>query len=447
MDGFKGRLKNSLQIQLICGLSTAIGVVAIAAGMVSYVASFHEANEMHDALLRQVAALANHQSILVSDLNNATIDANELELENRIILQSLTNPTTNVSTLPLAPTLPDGLQTIRFEKKSYRVFIKTRPDGERIAISQDVDIRDEIARDSAMRSVLPFLTLIPILIWVIVKIVRQMLKPIAELASEIDARRYQELHPLSVPSLSVEISPFVTAINRLLDRVNQASTAQRRFLADAAHELRSPLTALSLQAERLGAAEMSLQAKERLKTLRQGIVRARHLLEQLLSLARAQGNTPAPTSKVSVQAIYCRVLEDLMPLAEAKGIDIGVANSFDVTLLIQELDLVMIIKNLLDNAIRYTPYGGRVDLFLTETAQHVVITVEDNGVGIPMLERDRVLDPFYRLLGVDQTGSGLGLSIVKTVVGRLNGRIELAHSNQFSQGLKVSVLLDKLTYM
>jgi two-component system, OmpR family, sensor kinase len=447
MDGFKGCLKNSLQIKLIGWLSVAITIVAITTGVVSYVDSFHEANEVQDGLLIQVAALANHQSILVSDLNNATIEANGLEPDNRIILQSLTQPTANVSTLPLALTLPDGLQTIHFEQSSYRVFIKTRPDGERIAISQDTEIRDEIARDSAIRSVLPLLILIPILIGVIVKIVRQMLKPIAELAMEIDARRYQELHPLSTPRLSAEIRPFVTAINRLLGRVNQASITQRRFLADAAHELRSPLTALSLQAERLDAAEMSFQAKERLKTLRQGIARGRYLLEQLLSLARAQGTTPEPTNKVSVQMIYCRVLEDLMPLAEAKGIDIGVVNSFDTKLLIHELDLVMIIKNLIDNAIRYTPHGGRVDLFLTETVQQVVITVEDNGVGIPVFERERVFAPFYRLLGADQTGSGLGLSIVKTVVERLKGRIELAHSNQFSQGLKVSVLLDKQTYM
>ena len=132
-----------------------------------------------------------------------------------------------------------------------------------------------------------------------------------------------------------------------------------------------------------------------------------------------------------------------MPLAEAKHIDVGVAITSDVHLLANELDLVAIVKNLVDNAIRYTPDGGCIDLSVVDEPNHVILEIEDSGVGIPEGERERVLDPFYRVLGSDQTGSGLGLSIVKTIAERLQGRIELSDSSQFPQGLKARVVLEK----
>jgi two-component system OmpR family sensor kinase len=171
---------------------------------------------------------------------------------------------------------------------------------------------------------------------------------------------------------------------------------QRRFVADAAHELRSPLTALSLQAERLAEADLSAQAQERLRALRQGIARGRQLLDQLLSLARAQSDVRPPPARVSVHEVYRRVLEDLMPLAQARQIDIGVEGAPDVAVWTSELDLFTLVRNLADNAIRYTPEGGRVDLIAEDTEGQVTLRVRDNGPGIPPTERDRVFDPFYR---------------------------------------------------
>ena len=263
------------------------------------------------------------------------------------------------------------------------------------------------------------------------------------LADEIDARSEQELHPIQQAHVPSEIRPFVIAINRLLQRVSDSMQLQRRFLADASHELRSPMAALSLQAEMLSNVDMPDEAKKRLARLRQGIDRGRNLLDQLLSLARAQDAKATPTKTISVQQVYRRVLEDLMPLAEAKHIDVGVAITSDVHLLANELDLVAIVKNLVDNAIRYTPDGGCIDLSVVDEPNHVILEIEDSGVGIPEGERERVLDPFYRVLGSDQTGSGLGLSIVKTIAERLQGRIELSDSSQFPQGLKARVVLEK----
>jgi len=231
------------------------------------------------------------------------------------------------------------------------------------------------------------------------------------------------------------------AINRLLGRVGQSMESQRRFMADAAHELRSPLTALSLQAERLADAEMSGLARERLTVLRQGIERGRSLLDQLLTLAKAQSVIDLPKSRVSIQSIYRRVLEDLMPLAEAKHIDIGVENTLDAEVWASELEMIAVVRNLVDNAIRYTPAEGRVDLSVGTSNGKTFLRVQDNGPGISLPERERVFAPFYRTLGSGQQGSGLGLSIVRTIADRIDAEVRLDYSDAKKRtGLSATIL-------
>ena len=312
----------------------------------------------------------------------------------------------------------------------------------RIAVAQETGVRDEIARDSALRTLMPFLILVPILLLIVADLVRKMFRPIASLSAEIDQRAEQELHPIEESHLPAEVRPFVVAINRLLGRVGQSMETQRRFVADAAHELRSPLTALSLQAERLAQTDMSDLAHERLTTLRRGIERGRNLLDQLLTLAKAQTALDRPKSSVSMQHVYRRVLEDLMPLAEAKHIDIGVEGEQDAQIWVNELDVIAIVKNLIDNAIRYTPDGGRVDLSVTTEEGRAILRIQDSGPGIQVAERERVFDPFYRTLGSDQVGSGLGLSIVKAVTDRIGAEIQLGFSDEVAHsGLCVCVLV------
>jgi two-component system OmpR family sensor kinase len=277
---------------------------------------------------------------------------------------------------------------------------------------------------------------------VVADLVRKMFQPIAALSKDIDQRAEQELHPIDDRHLPVEVRPFAMAINRLLVRVGQSMDSQRRFVADAAHELRSPLTAISLQAERLADAEMSGLARGRLTVLRQGIERGRSLLDQLLTLAKAQSATDLPKSPVSVQGIYRRVLEDLMPLAEVKHIDLGVEGAQDVEVWASEMDMIAVVKNLVDNAIRYTPEGGRIDLSVGGADGKAELRIQDNGPGIPLAERHRVFDPFYRTLGSEQMGSGLGLSIVQTIANRIGAEIRLGFGDESQQtGLIVSVIV------
>ncbi len=322
------------------------------------------------------------------------------------------------------------------------MLIRTLANGERIAVAQETGARDEIARNSALRTLMPFLILVPILLLIVADLVRKIFRPIALLSTEIDQRAERELHPIEKSHLPVEVRPFVVAINRLLNRVAQAMATQRRFVADAAHELRSPLTAMSLQAERLAEADMSDLARGRLATLRRGIERGRNLLDQLLTLAKAQAALDPPKSSVSVQRIYRRVLEDLLALAQAKHIDIGVEGDCDAQVLVNEIDLIILVKNLVDNAIRYTPDGGRVDLSVTTVDYRATLRIKDSGPGIPAEEHARVFDPFYRALGSDQVGSGLGLSIVKAIADRIGAQISLAAGDESNQsGLCVTVLI------
>lgn len=447
MDGFKRRLNESIQLKLSFYLSLAILVVAIVAGVFSFLSAFDEAHELQDDTLRQVAALFDrHHLPLVHPADEGR--AKESDEESRVIVQYLgergARPGKQDTNAPLAlpSTMSDGLHTLEVGSEPFRILVKTMAGGDRIAVAQETGIRDEIARGSALRTLMPFLILVPILLLIVADLVRKMFKPIASLSAEIDQRAEQALHPVAEDHLPVEVRPFVVAINRLLKRIGQSMDVQRRFVADAAHELRSPLTAISLQAERLADAEMSDLARERLATLQRGIERGRNLLDQLLSLAKVQARSDRPASPVSVQAIYRRVLEDLIPLAEIRHIDIGVEGGQDAQVLVSELDMIAIARNLVDNAIRYTQTGGRIDLSVTATGGRAVLRIEDNGPGIALAERERVFDPFYRTLGSDQVGSGLGMSIVKTIVDRIGAQIELGFSDEANgSGLCVCVLI------
>lgn len=444
MDGFQRKLKESIQFRLSLWLSLAILAVALLAGVFAFISGFDEAHEFQDDMLRQVAAMFDQQQLPLPAQGAGPKVAIGDE-ESRVIVQYLGEQNGSAAIpgtkrLKLPATLQDGMQTIHSGHHRYRVLVKTLASQQRIAVAQETAVRDEIARDSGLRTLMPFLILIPLLLLLVAHLVRKMFLPIAKLSAEIDGRNEQELHALAAEPLPIEVRPFVVAINRLLERVAQAMEAQRRFVADAAHELRSPLTALSLQAERLADADMPDTARQRLATLRQGIERGRRLLDQLLALARAQSAPSAASDTVAVMQVYRRVLEDLMPLAEARQIDIGVEGEAGLRVQAAEVDLITIVRNLVDNAIRYTPPGGRISLSMHSSAGGVSLQVDDSGPGIAPAEYARVFDPFYRVLGNDATGSGLGLSIVQTIASRLGARVTLAHADRKAQsGLCVIV--------
>ncbi|MDO5653405.1 MAG: histidine kinase dimerization/phospho-acceptor domain-containing protein, partial [Brachymonas sp.] len=366
-------MKHSIQFRLGLWLSLAVVCTAIVAGVFSFLSALDDARELQDDILRQAATVLARQAdpinpkhrILRQQDDDEDDDDDEDEDEHHLLVQTLpqAGEAAIAGGLALPAALKDGLHTVRIQNSNYRVMVKTMHNGQRVALSQSIAIRDEIAHDSAWRTVLPLLVLVPLLLLMVVALIRHMLRPVSRLAQDMDARNEHDLHAMPAADLPSEIRPFVTAINRLLGRVDAAMQQQRRFVADAAHELRSPLTALSLQAERLGATPLTDEAQARLLTLQQGIARNRHLLDQLLNLARAQQASHAePMQTVAVRALYRRVLEDLLPLAQEKGLDVGLADGDEMHVQAHEMDLFTLVRNLVDNAIRYTPAGGKVDL-------------------------------------------------------------------------------------
>ena len=513
MDGEQAGLSQSLQFRLARAISLAVAAMATVAGILSFRATLHEVHEFQDEILEQAAELLGPESgqaipslpvqgcLQTDDDEEGLIiqrlpalpkgsqdgkDGKQPSTTDTVTKDSLTNDKPAASSgssdatrssasrgkddddddnearcLPLPATLKNGFHAFRHQNLDYRVYVHRLRDGSRIAVSQETRIRDQIARQSALYATLPLLLLVPVLLAVMLMLIRLMLRPLAELSRTVNARQENDLQPLPKTDLPTELQPFVNAINGLLGRTGAAMESQRRFVADAAHELRSPLAALSLQAERLHAAPMSLEATERLETLQAGIRRSRHLLEQLLLLARAQnarwGQGQAATTAASVPAVVAvlpvmrRVLEDLLPLADQKRLNLGISAAPGLThdaeaderirVAADEMALYTLLRNLADNAIRYTPAGGQIDLWVDRRGTEVVMAVQDNGPGIPAEERARVVDPFYRVLGTGESGSGLGLSIVDTLVGNLKGRLRLDDAAGHAHGLLAEVTL------
>lgn len=446
MDGLKARLTNSLQFQLSAWLSGIVVLLALGAGSVSFSTSFEEANELQDDQLRQVASMFDLYDLPIRSPRPAGPHDVSLEPDLQIAAQILGEPGAQkppgqASLLALPLGVPDGLQTVIVNNESWRVLVRPLQSGQRLALGQQTAARDEIAHNSALRTILPLLALVPLLVVLVSVVVRRRLRPVGRLSLELDRRAEHDLAPLPALRLPSEILPFTSAINRLLSRLSQSIDAQRRFVADAAHELRSPLTALSLQAEGLAGAELTPHARGQLDRLRQGVQRARALLDQLLTLARFQQQTTPATEPIPASPVLRRVLEELVSYAESRQIDLAVEQQDDVRLRLREVELHAIMRNLVDNAIRYSVPGGRVDISLRRDADAASFEVVDAGAGIAPFERERVFDAFYRVLGTDADGSGLGLSIVKTLVERAGGSVSLRDGGRdtSARGLHVIV--------
>ncbi|AYR24469.1 sensor histidine kinase [Herbaspirillum rubrisubalbicans] len=443
-------MRRSLQARLSLALTLAILLVAVGAGGFGFISAYRESIRVQDDLLMQVGALlARVGGSLPAEGAVGSYPGNDHE--SRISVQWLPGPDTDTDTvgvkdeLPLPAGLKDGFQTVFMVHEDFRVYVQPLPSGRRIVLAQETDARNSIAYQSAWRALLPVLILVPVLLLALRRIVRKLFAPLSSLRQEIDQRRDDQLAPIATAALPTEIAPFVEAINRLLTRVQNAMTTQRRFVADAAHELRTPLTALSLQAERLQQSELSDTARERLQRLSSGIERSKALVTQLLALARtqSQGMTePVARSRFALREAVRPVLEDLLPLAQHKDIDLGVDSSLDAEVDTSLADLQLLLSNLIDNAIRYTPAGGCISLALVTGAQvrpgMARLELTDNGPGIPAAERERVFEPFYRLDPSAAPGSGLGLAIAQSLAQRLGITIGLEMADPVAQrGLRV----------
>ena len=426
-------MNRSLQRHLSMVSAGVILLAGLIAAVASFSLAFADAREFQDDMLRQIAKLS-----VISTSAPVPSLAHPSNASNG----GITDPESLVSIFHLPGDIaPDwlnrelsaGLHTLDTGSGKLRVFVRDGKNGMRTIVSQPTDVRDEIAINSAVRTLIPLLLLLPILAWLIAYIVRNELAPVMRLSRSLDEQPVERPRAISDADIPQEITPFVHAINRLLERVNKLMLQQRRFIADAAHELRSPLTALSLQAQNLKSAGSLDVVRERIVPLQEGIERARLLTEQLLSLARAQSGENAD-SDINVSTMARGLIADYLPLAEAKHIDLGIEEVAHLHLHAEAESLRMIIKNALENAIKYTPAGGKVTLRLLAENDNAVIEIVDNGPGIAAGEREQVFDPFYRIQDTTVAGSGLGLAIAREAAVRLGGTLSL-HDVQEGGGL------------
>jgi len=255
----------------------------------------------------------------------------------------------------------------------------------------------------------------------------------------VAGRAADDLSALPEAGLPSEVLPLVRELNQLFGRVDAAFASQRHFVADAAHELRSPLTALKLQAQALRDPAPGTDVGAAALRLGEGIDRAIDLLTQLLQLARADAGDEQQWHAVDLVALARQAVGEVLVEADRKRVDIGLATP-EVQAVVrgQPEPLRILVHNLLENAVKFTPAGGRVDLSLLPSAAGAVLRVEDSGPGIPEAERERVFDRFYRAPGTDAPGSGLGLAIVRAIARRHQAQVRLGHSAALG-GLSVDV--------
>jgi len=346
----------------------------------------------------------------------------------------------------------NGAHTAEFAGDKYRFYLRTLSDGTHVAAAQRLSERNEEILVRALTAAAPILILTPVMLLVLILVLWHGLKPVQRLVKEIQERKADDLSSLSYEGVPEELERIMTAVNDMFARVEELRGRETRFVADAAHELRSPVTALSLQVDRLSNMPMSEQAQQTVADIRAGIARLSNLISQLLTLKRVQaGQEKAVDGPQTAQClkVVTSVVEDIYWEAESKEIAVEVAG-FDTNeaqsacAAMPEASLFCLVRNLVHNAVHYVPQGGSVTIAFRQTGDRLSLCVADNGPGIPEAERGRVFDPFYRVLGTQQTGTGLGLAICKTIADRYGCAIALDWTDsQAQKGLSVTVDMPK----
>ncbi|HET7174858.1 MAG TPA: ATP-binding protein [Gammaproteobacteria bacterium] len=322
----------------------------------------------------------------------------------------------------------EGFHDLDIDGHVWRVY--TAPaTAPRVQVLQSGEFRRRVALHSAQEAAEPVAILIPVtalLLWLAVWFA---LRPVDRLVQAIAAQDERSLTALPLQRVPAELQPLIGSMNSLLARLKEAFAAQQRFVQDAAHELRTPLTALKLQVENL----KPQLAEGQSARLESGIERMQRLVEQLLRLARQEAAPQSiDTEPVDVAAVLRQSIGELVPLAEARGIDLGLTAAEPAEVRADARDLRSVFDNLLENALRYTPAGGRVDVSLKQADGAPQVEVLDTGPGIPPELLERVFDRFYRVLGTGTQGSGLGLAIARGAAGRAGLHIELVNRSDRS---------------
>jgi two-component system OmpR family sensor kinase/two-component system sensor histidine kinase QseC len=427
----------SLRTRLLLSLLVMLAVAAAAIGWITYRQVLAETQSLFDYQLRQMALSLRDQGEIAPDQAGALADE-QLDF----VVQIWSADGRSIYASRVHPELPArallGFADIAVGKRTWRTFSVAARDRV-IQVAQPVAIRQSLAANAALRTIAPLLWVAPLMLLMAGWLVTRALAPLRRVAAELRGRDARTLQPLAADGLPEEVGPLVNALNVLLGRLSEALGVQRAFVADAAHELRSPLTALKLQLDLLRRATDEPTRVEATRSLAGGIERAVRLVEQLLALARSDPDAPVAREPLDLAELARQAVADLVPLAAARGTELAVEAEQPLAMAGERAALAALVRNLVDNAIRYSPHGAHVALSVQREGTQAVLRVDDDGPGIPADERERVFDRFYRRDSGDADGSGLGLAIVRGVVQRHGGTVALDSSP--AGGLRVVVRL------
>jgi two-component system sensor histidine kinase QseC len=438
----------SLRRRLLGLLLGAVGTVWLLLALSSYFDAHHEIDEVFDAQLAQSAQLL---------LAQATHDIDEIDFEHerfkhkyqrRFIFQILDQAGHvlfhSAGAPSVALTSQAGYSDVPLNGERWRVFARWDADNEyQIQVAERHAMRSELARNIALRMLLPALAALPLLALLIWLGVSKGLAPLGRIAQDVSGRAPQHLTPLDTQRSPREILPLIEALNGLFSRLNTALENERRFTADAAHELRTPLAALRVQAQVALRSQDDAERRHAIEQVVAGTDRATHLVEQLLTLARLDPDAArAAHQPLDLRFVAMETLSLLAPAVVAKHIELSLTEGPSVMVQGDAGMLGILLRNLVDNAVRYTPEGGAVTVAIYGQNGRVVLEVSDTGPGIASTEREHVLQRFYRGTAAGASGSGLGLSIVRRVAELHDAALYLS-DGEGGRGLRVRVLLQQ----
>ncbi|ENU24911.1 hypothetical protein F993_00294 [Acinetobacter proteolyticus] len=432
----------SLKKRLIWGTSIFSIVLGCFLILAAYKISLHEVDEILDTQMQYMAERSSSQPV--------TPTASRVELHRTYHEEDLLidiwaykdqSHLWHQTHLLLPPVKQAGFYTQNTPQGKWRVYVIPLKDYQ-IQVSQQEEVRHAFAWELAGSMFVPYLLLLPIAILVLAFIISLSLKPLDDFKTELTQRDSDGLSPINVKDYPQELLPTIEEMNRLFERIQHAQTEQKQFIADAAHELRTPVTALNLQTRILIS---QFPEHEALQNLSKGLARIQHLVTQLLALAKQDValSLIEPSTNFRLNDVALNCVEQLVNLAMQKEIDLGFERNEPIEMQSLESTVHSIIFNLIDNAIKYTPNQGIINISVySDTDDFAYIQIEDSGNGIDPEQYDKVLKRFYRVHHHLEVGSGLGLSIVDKATQRLGGILTLSRSIELG-GLSVLVKLPK----
>lgn len=434
----------SLRTRLLAGTLAAVAAIWIALGLVAWREARHEADELFDAHLAQTGALLaglvgegveNVAERLPAHRYARKVAVQVWEGGKRLVARSAAAPEER-----LAP-IDEGFSDSRSGGQGWRVYSQWDPNHRYLVqVAERLGARSAVGRELAAHLLVPLAVALPLLAVALVLLIRASLAPLARLADSIGNRSPDRLDAIPLEEAPRELRPILAQLNRLFGRVAQSLDQERRFTADAAHELRTPLAAMRTHAQVARASGEAAERNRALDRVVESVDRATHLVEQLLTLARLDAESASGRfAPCELRDVAAEALAQAAPLALEKSIELSLAESPRIDVMGDRALLAVMLRNLIDNAVRYSPARTAVSVRVAAAADGAAqLVVDDQGPGIAPQERRRVLDRFYRVTGGAETGSGLGLSIAARIAELHGARLELL-DNPAGRGLRVGV--------